>query len=156
MTTIYTIGHSNHSWETFLPLLKMHGIELLVDVRSRPVSRFAPFANKGRYPRLLADENIEYRFMGDSLGGKPDDPSLCGEDGKPEYGKMTRDDGFIAGISELISVARATKTAIMCSEEDPAGCHRLLLIAPALAALGVEALHIRKSAALAGQLPLNA
>ena len=42
---VYTIGHSNHSWETFLPLLKENGIEVLVDVRSKPISRFAPFSN---------------------------------------------------------------------------------------------------------------
>ncbi|WP_438317905.1 hypothetical protein ACP6EK_03390 [Candidatus Caldatribacterium sp. SIUC1] len=36
MLTIYTIGHSNHPLERFLELLQKHGIELVVDVRSRP------------------------------------------------------------------------------------------------------------------------
>ena len=44
-TSIYTIGHSNHTWESFSRLLVDNEVELLVDVRSNPVSRFAPFAN---------------------------------------------------------------------------------------------------------------
>lgn len=156
MTTIYTIGHSNHKWETFLPLLQQHGIELLVDVRSRPVSRFAPFANRGRFPALLARENVKYLFMGEALGGRPGDLSLYGEDGKPDYEKMAEDYSVTAGIAELVTVVENSKTAIMCSEEDPAGCHRLLLIAPALEALGVEALHIRKNGEISYRLPMDA
>ena len=156
MTTIYTIGHSNHKWDTFHPLLKMHGIELLVDVRSRPVSRFASFANIRILPDLLEDGGMDYLFMGDSLGGKPQDPSLYGDDGKPDYARMARHDGFTAGIAGLISGAGAAKTAIMCSEEDPVRCHRLLLISPALEACGVESLHIRRSGEVAGHLPITA
>ncbi|MCH9039289.1 MAG: DUF488 domain-containing protein [Chloroflexi bacterium] len=156
MTTIYTIGHSNHDWDTFLPLLKGHGIELLADVRSRPVSRFAPFANKVRFPGLLALENIEYLFMGESLGGRPEDSLLRGDDGRPDYKKMARDGRFAAGIAELTELAGRSATAIMCSEEDPGNCHRLLLIAPALAAHDVDVLHIRKSGELVSQLPLSA
>ena len=156
MTTIFTIGHSNHDWDTFLPLLKQHGIELLVDVRSRPVSRFAPFANKGRFPGLLAQEHIEYLFMGESLGGKPEDPSLLDDEGKPDYMKMARDENFVAGIAELADLARRSATAIMCSEEAPVSCHRLRLIAPALEARDVDSLHIRKSGEVASQLPINA
>ncbi len=33
--TVYTIGHSNHDWDSFSALLKTHGIEILVDTRSR-------------------------------------------------------------------------------------------------------------------------
>ncbi len=34
MPSIYTIGHSNHTWERFRYLLNPHGVEVLVDVRS--------------------------------------------------------------------------------------------------------------------------
>ena len=46
--TIFTIGHSNHTWDSFAPLLKQHRIQVLVDVRTNPASRFASFANKRR------------------------------------------------------------------------------------------------------------
>ena len=83
--SVYTIGHSNHSWDTFKELLTANGIELLVDVRSRPVSRFAPFSNKRVFPALLETVGIEYHFMGDSIGGRPHDQSLYDAEGKPDY-----------------------------------------------------------------------
>ncbi len=42
MSTIYTIGHSAHSFEEFVSLLKGQQIEVVVDTRSAPYSRFAP------------------------------------------------------------------------------------------------------------------
>ena len=69
--TVFTIGHSNHTWAELAALLKLHGIQVLVDTRSNPVSKYADFANTRALPRLLAEEGITYKFMGDSLGGKP-------------------------------------------------------------------------------------
>ena len=145
---IYTIGHSNHTWETFLGLLKDIGIQLLVDIRSRPYSRWAVFANKTRLPALLASENIEYAFMGDSLGGKPSDRMFYGADGLPDYALIAESESFQRGLKQLIALARRSTTAIMCSEEDPSKCHRHLLIGPTLEEAGVGELHIRKDGAV--------
>ena len=41
--SVWTIGHSNRSKETFLELLKEHNIEVLVDVRSFPKSKIEHF-----------------------------------------------------------------------------------------------------------------
>ena len=65
MNTIYTIGHSIHDWETFLGLLTLHGIDVVVDTRSAPVSRRAAFANKRAMPALLEQEDMSYVFLGD-------------------------------------------------------------------------------------------
>lgn len=40
--TIFTIGHSNHSLDTFLEFLLRNEIAALADVRSAPYSRFNP------------------------------------------------------------------------------------------------------------------
>ena len=152
MTTIYTIGHSNHKWENLLALLKIHEVKLLVDVRSRPVSRFAPFTNKRRFPGLLTTEGVGYLFMGEALGGKPEGPSLYDEEGRPGYEKMAKDVGFRAGVADLLAVAGDQNTAIMCSEGDPAGCHRRLLVAPALESHGVQILHILKTGEISSPL----
>ncbi len=93
-TTIFTIGHSNHTWESFVPLLKDNGIELLVDVRTEPVSHYAPFANHRTLPELLNRVGIDYEFMGGQLGGKPDNPAMYDFKGKPDYHY---------GLTELIS-----------------------------------------------------
>ena len=43
---IYTLGHSTHSEEDFISILKAYGIEVLVDVRSYPGSKYVPQFNK--------------------------------------------------------------------------------------------------------------
>lgn len=140
---IYTIGHSNHNWETFAGLLKKQDIELLVDTRSKPVSRFAPFANAQTLPVLLEEVGIDYEFMGGILGGKPADPRFYDAKGKPDYRKMRELDEFQEAVSHLASMASRRQTAILCSEEDPSQCHRLLLLGPSLEDNGCELLHIR-------------
>ena len=141
---IYTIGHSNHTWEKFSTLLKQHGIGALVDVRSKPVSRWAAFANRRSLPGLLEEEGIQHVYMGELLGGKPSDPSCYDEKGILDYNKIRSTPYFRAGIVELLELARGARVVLMCAEEDPTKCHRTLLIAPALEERGVNALHIRK------------
>ena len=43
---VLTIGHSTHTPETFLGLLRMHGVGAVADVRSSPFSRFNPQFNR--------------------------------------------------------------------------------------------------------------
>ncbi len=143
-TQIYTIGHSNHSWETFLPLLRENGIELVVDTRTNPVSRFAPFANHRTLPSLLESAGIDYEFMGGPLGGKPRDPSMYDAKGNPDYRKMRSTDEFEEAIDQLAGMASRRRTAVLCSEEDPTACHRLLLLGPALEERGCVQRHVRK------------
>ena len=140
---IYTIGHSNHNWEAFAELLRQNDIELLVDTRSKPVSRFAPFANARIMPALLEEIGIDYEFMGGVLGGKPPDSKFYDARGKPDYRKMRELDEFQEAVSQLASMSSRRQTAILCSEEDPSQCHRLLLLGPTLEENGCELLHIR-------------
>ncbi len=143
LNTIYTIGHSVHDWETFLGLLTLHGVDVVVDTRSAPVSRRAAFANKRTMPALLEQEVISYVFLGDALGGKPSDDDLYGQDGKPDYRKMRSLESFQSGIEAVIKLATEHTIALMCSEEDPSKCHRHLLIEPAMIQRGVGLMHIR-------------
>ncbi len=154
-THIYTIGHSNHTWETFSPLLIDNEIELLVDVRSNPVSRFAPFANHRTFPSLLESIGIDYEFMGGPLGGKPADKSMYDSKGKPDYHKMRELEEFQDAIVQLAGMASRRRTVILCSEGDPSLCHRRLLLGPSLETTGCKQLHIRRDGAVQnhGQLP---
>ncbi len=141
---IYTIGHSNHTWEIFCGLLRHADIRLLVDVRSRPYSRCAAFANKTRLPALLASEEIDYAFMGDSLGGKPAERAFYGADRLPDYTLIAKSESYRQGLRQLIALAKESTTAIMCSEEDPSRCHRHLLIGPSIEEKNIGVSHIRK------------
>src|SRR5918994_160323 len=69
---VFTIGHSNHSAEKFLRLLKGYGIEVLVDTRSRPYSRHAPRFNAHALEAGLSKDGIGYLFLGGELGGRPE------------------------------------------------------------------------------------
>lgn len=131
-TSILTIGHSNHTWESFVSLLKAQEVEVLVDIRTEPVSKHAPFASSRTLPRLLELEGMRYLFLGDSLGGKPADRSCYDHRGKPDYPKIRSKGFFKAGMEQLIRLAAEARVAIMCAEEDPGKCHRWLLLGPAL------------------------
>ena len=153
MTThIYTIGHSNHAWESFSPLLIDNDIRLLVDVRSRPVSRFAPFSNRRSFPGLLESIGIDYSFMGSTLGGRPEDPTMYDSQGKPDYDKMRMVAEFQTAIDELAGLASGRRTVILCSEGDPKQCHRRLLLGPPLQEAGFQLLHIMRDGAVTAEL----
>ena len=107
--TIFTIGHSNHAPETFLALLRQHGLVTLVDVRSAPYSRYAPHFNRGDLDALLSRANITYIWAGESLGGRPADPA-CYLDGivRPgnvDYARMARLPWYQEGIQQLVMQA---------------------------------------------------
>lgn len=138
-TTVFTIGHSRHSIERFTSLLLGHAIEQIVDVRSHPSSRWAPHFGRTE----LSARGVDYVFLGDPLGGRPDDRTFYREDGTVDYALRAMAPDFQEGIRQLVALARGRRTAIMCAEEDPACCHRRLLVAPALARLGAVVVHVR-------------
>ena len=143
---IYTIGHSNHTWERFSELLAPYEIDLLVDVRSYPRSRFAPWTNRDRIECSLTRIGVEYLWKGNCLGGMPRGPSTSKD---PEtksvgewYEQRAREADFEAGIVEVSRLARGKRLVVMCSEGDASRCHRSLLLAPKFIREGCELLHI--------------
>lgn len=141
---IHTVGHSDHTIEAFVDLLRRHGIALVVDVRSQPYSRWAPQFNRETLARDLQDAGIVYRFMGDTLGGRPADPMLYdpGQE-RPDYQRVEQTPGYQAGIDQLLDLAGSEKVAVMCSEGDHRHCHRHLLITQTLLERDVRVLHIQ-------------
>jgi uncharacterized protein (DUF488 family) len=141
--TIYTIGHSNHSEEMFLDLLSRHGIEVLVDVRSQPFSRYNPQFNDSNLASALKAAGIRYLFMGNELGGRPEGEEFFDTAGHALYHRMAESPGFLAGIERLERGIEEHRVVIMCSEEDPAICHRHLLVSRVISGRGIDVLHIR-------------
>ncbi len=143
---IYTIGHSNHTWERFSELLAPYEIDLLVDVRSYPRSRFAPWSNRDRLEYNLARIGVEYLWAGDSLGGMPRGPNkpIDAETASVEewYEKRAQEPDFEAGIAEISQLAKEKRLSVMCSEGDASRCHRSLLLAPKLIREGFKLRHI--------------
>ena len=142
--TLYTIGHSDHSISAFVELLRQYDIALVVDVRSQPYSRWMHQFNRELLAHDLREAEIDYHFMGDRLGGRPDDPSLYdpGQE-RPDYDRLEQTPQFQAGLEALIELAQASTLAVMCSEGDYRACHRHLLITQTLLVRGHDVVHIQ-------------
>jgi uncharacterized protein (DUF488 family) len=117
---IYTIGHSRHPLEHFTGLLRSHGIARLVDVRSHPVSKWAPQFGRAALAQTLTDHAIEYVFLGRELGGRPEGAEFHRSDGGVDYERRAQSLDFKAGVEQLVTLALDLQTTIMCAEEDPA------------------------------------
>lgn len=142
--TIYSIGHSNHSLDKFFGLLAEHGIEVLVDVRSQPYSKYTTHFNKAEIKQAVAEHGLKYLFLGKELGGRPDNPDLYDEsDGHVDYTQVATSPLFLEGIERLEKGSEKYRVAIMCSEEKPQNCHRHLLIGRVLVERGNRVLHLR-------------
>jgi uncharacterized protein (DUF488 family) len=143
MRELYTIGHSSHSAEHFLALLQQNRIEVLVDTRSAPYSRYSPQFDREALRDAVTAASIKYLYLGDVVGGRPKDESHYDDQGRARYAKMGQDEDFLAAIERLERGAEEFRVALMCSEEDPAHCHRRLLIGRVLMERGTHLLHIR-------------
>ncbi len=147
MTTVFTMGHSNHPLETFVALLKQHGVSAVADVRSAPYSRFNPHFGRGALAAALEERGIDYVYLGRELGGRPRDAD-CYEKGRVRYDRVARTERFRAGVERVVHGAQRYRIALMCAEKEPLECHRTLLVARALDERGVEVAHIHGGGAL--------
>ncbi len=141
--TIFTVGHSNHSLEVFINLLQSHKINVLVDVRSKPFSRFSPQFNKEGLEKAVKAGGIKYLFLGRELGGRPQDSEFYDNYGFVLYSRIAESPLFLEGIDRLIKGIKTYRVAVMCGEENPANCHRRLLVGRVLGERGVSVRHIR-------------
>ncbi len=140
---IFTVGHSNHSPEFLMELLAGHGVEVVVDVRSSPYSRYATHFNREPLEKLLRTSGLKYLFLGDVLGGRPQGHEYYDELGHVLYDTLAASPSFTAAMERLLRGLRISSIALLCSEEDPAQCHRRLLLGRVLADGGVGVFHIR-------------
>jgi uncharacterized protein (DUF488 family) len=140
---LFSLGHSSHDLGEFVALLRHAGITRVADVRSRPYSVRSPHFNRPELREALAEAGIAYTFLGDQLGGRPEDAEVYDEAGRVDYEKVQRTPTFREGLERLLALLVGDRVAMLCAEEDPLDCHRGLLIAPALAAAGVGVAHLR-------------
>lgn len=143
----FTIGHSTHSAEAFLALLRQHGVEAVADLRSSPFSRFNPQFNRENLERRLKENGIRYVFLGKELGARTDDRS-CYEHGRVQYARLARTAPFQSGLERVRQGAQRYRIVLMCAEKEPLECHRTLLVARALAEHGDTVQHIHADGSL--------
>lgn len=140
---LLTIGYGGQrTSEEFVELLHRYGVRYLVDVRTKPFSKFRPEFSKDALEAIAKRNGLVYVFMGDVLGGLPSDPT-CYTDGKVDYRKVREREWFARGLDRLKAGWQGGHPiAIMCAELEPDRCHRSKLIGEALVACGVVIGHI--------------
>jgi len=138
------MGHSNLELPAFLSLLRQFDVALLVDVRSRPRSFRFPQFSQPELEASLRETGFGYLFLGEELGGRPEDPKMYFEDGVVNYRVRRKARDFQSGIDRVALELEQRSLALMCAEEDPLHCHRFLMICPELVSRGFEPQHIRR------------
>src|SRR2546422_5451359 len=98
---LFTIGHSNHEMTRFIHLLKCAGVNAVADVRSRPFSQRFPQFNRANLEPALQEYEIVYAFLGDRLGGRPNDPGLYDRHGRVDYERVRQTAQFQQGLDRL-------------------------------------------------------
>ena len=144
-STIWTIGHSTHSPDTFIAILRAHGIEAIADVRRFPGSRRHPHFGAEALRALLATAGIDYHAFPD-LGGRrtprPDSPHTAWRNAAFRgYADYMDTPEFNDAMRRLEPIAAKRRTAILCAEALWWHCHRAL-ISDYLKIRGVDVLHI--------------
>jgi uncharacterized protein (DUF488 family) len=153
---VLTIGHSNHALDVFLDLLRRHQVQAVVDTRSQPYSKYTPHFDAEALRISLPGNGIRYIFMGKELGGRPVDEEFYDDQGRVLYGRVAESRAFREGLSRLEEAIRECRVALLCGEENPAGCHRRLLVTRVLAERGVTVDHIRADGRLQSESELTA
>ena len=142
---IHTIGYGNRPVQSFIQLLKKYEIEILIDIRSSPFSRFNPDYRIQNLEVHLVNNEIRYLFLGKELGGKPTDLT-CYTNGQVDYAKIMMKQLFHDGIEEVISLRKSGfRIALMCAEQSPMDCHRKWLVGDYLEDKGFQMTHIDKN-----------
>ncbi len=144
-SVVFTIGHSTRLLNDFIDLLKTHGVEMIVDVRTIPRSRHNPQFNFEALPESLKSARIGYRHM-PGLGGlrhtRRDSPNMGWQNASFRgFADYMQTEEFETNLEELITLVRRKRTCLMCAEAVPWRCHRSL-IADALTVRGIPAKHI--------------
>jgi uncharacterized protein (DUF488 family) len=142
---VFTIGHSTRPFDDFVHLLKSHGVQRVVDVRTLPRSRVNPHFGIARLPGLLRAAHIHYTHL-PGLGGlrRPRPASLnlgWRNDSFRGYADYMQTSAFKESLQRCLELASVERVALMCAEAVPWRCHRSL-IADALVARGIDALEI--------------
>jgi uncharacterized protein (DUF488 family) len=140
---VLTIGHSNHTVEHFLSLLKAQAVQVVVDTRSQPYSKYATQFDHEALKPVLQDVGIRYLYLGRELGGRPEGDEFYDGEGHVLYDRVAATSLFQEGLSRLERGIREYKVALLCAEENPAACHRRLLVGRVLVDRGIQVEHIR-------------
>jgi uncharacterized protein (DUF488 family) len=141
MVVVFTIGHSTRTIADFIRLVKAHGVQRVIDVRTVPKSRHNPQFNRERLSPALHRARLHYRHL-PGLGGRRHarrDSTNTGwrNSGFRGYADYMQTPMFRESLDRCIELAKREPVVLMCAEAVPWRCHRSL-IADALLVRGIS------------------
>ena len=140
--TVYTIGYSGFKINDFILELHKYGINLVVDVRSKPYSQYFSEYNKEKLEELLKDEKIFYRNYADEFGARQTNNSYF-TNGYMDFELFSQSDSFLNGVDKIVkTLEKGYKPVLMCAEKDPFNCHRAILVSRAFSLNGYNIEHL--------------
>jgi uncharacterized protein (DUF488 family) len=127
--TIFTIGYERRDPDEMISLLWDAGVQLLVDIRERPVSRKPDFREDALRARC-EDAGIEYELW-QELGSTADQREALKETGDTE-GFRRRFRAYARRykahvVDRLARRAKSKTIALMCYERVHEDCHRAVV-----------------------------
>lgn len=128
---IWTIGHSTHTFEEVIAMLKSFQIELIADIRSFPGSKRYPHFNKEVLEVSLPINEIGYIHLRE-LGGRRKTNTGSQNtgwrlDAFRGYADYMETEMFKKAIAGLECVGGKKRVAFMCAEAVWWRCHRSLV-----------------------------
>ena len=140
---LYTIGHSNGTLEKLLSLIKLAGVNCIIDVRSMPASAYSPHFNKESLNQFLRIKGVLYGHFGEEFGARRTDSVVAGQ---VNFEKAVTTEAFLRGVRRIENgLTKGFKIAFMCSEAKPLECHRFSMISRYFVDQGYEVNHILHS-----------
>lgn len=132
ITKLFTIGYAGFGLPEFLTELKKRQIQLVIDVRSQPFSKYYADYNKDRICNALKNENIYYRNYAKEFGARQENKVYYSSEGYLDFSKFSKSEVFQNGIERLcLSMQKGYSFVLMCAEKDPIDCHRAILVSRA-------------------------
>jgi len=141
--TVYNIGHSNQSFDSFLSSLRSNDVTAIADARSYPYSNANPQFDRESLASELQIRGIAYVFLGRELGARTT-AKTCFVDGKVQYDLLARTSLLREGLERVRLGMQKFQIVLLCAEAEPLACHRTILVARRLREMEIPVKHILK------------
>ncbi len=123
------VGYEGQSIDSFVALLRIRGVQTLVDVRLNAISRKRGFAKRA-LGSALQEAGIAYLHrpvLGnyrDNRPGYAELDTLAAKEARARYREALETADAVACIRELAALANEQEIALLCFEADERHCHR--------------------------------
>ena len=134
-TGLVSVGYGGRRLSALVELLTTQSVDVLLDVRLKPVSAIPGFSGAS-LRRSLGAVGIEYRHAVE-LGNPPENraPFRDGpvETGRKTFRRILKEGAARGRLTDLALELTERRVAVLCAERDHERCHRQVIIEELLA-----------------------